>query len=163
MFKTVGRDHETTAAMQAEFLQSLFAQQGDVNRAESQPDLSTIDWSLLQSGIGTSPSTTLDPMTGQAPHIDITDFESWMSAFEVDALPMDSAELDGNAIQGAASMMPGSGGQILPSTSSTDWDAVSSALVSCCEYRSKRVRSSSRGSIPMYRLEDLSQAPTLRS
>lgn len=123
MFKTVSRDHETTAALQAEYLSSLLARDG---HSYSTPNIGSMiqDPAIFLPFGGNS-----DPaLPSQGPYIDITDFDAWMSAFELntmpDPLPLDGSAGDDDQAMGTAQTLA------LPTTGDiTDWDAVRLALL----------------------------------
>lgn len=114
MFKTVSRDQETTAALQAEFLNRLLGPEGQRPREDlsAVPELHPVGPLQTQSFASAS----------AGPQIDITDFGAWLSAFEMDTLPdaalpsdVDSRDLTGIGPTPTA-VSHGDNG---------DWDAVS--------------------------------------
>lgn len=112
MFKTVSRDQETTPALQAGYLHSLFAQGGQLDHLPPM-SVNPQSWDV---------SLPNAPASSAAPHIDVTDFGAWLTAFELDTLPEPIA--DGhNGVQDV-SLAPHDTGPPAAGGNS-DWDAVS--------------------------------------
>jgi len=123
MFKTVSQDRQTTAALQADFLGSLFA---DGDRHSSAP-------LRVHSSQGQSEGGLQDLITQSeqdcsfnicppAPNLDFTDFESWLLAFESSTIPEpldvnDSTYRDQDPTHN-------NGDLSAPNMANTDWDAV---------------------------------------
>jgi hypothetical protein len=124
MFKNVSHEQETTAALQADFLQSLVAHQHQrpmVARSVSDWPPNEGDCNGLDLGSGSVYQA--DPSPNHGPLIDVTDFESWLSSFELGTLAdpqIDSRSWSGIAMQDVPTV-----DNSTLTAQSTDWDAVS--------------------------------------
>jgi len=129
MFKTASQDRQTTAALQAEFLGRLFADQDSHVRSDvsimSDRRRGPITVHPQPYESRTTPTEDIRPIPSVAgPNLDFTDFESWLSDFESSTIP------DLNTI--IPSDIPTRGEQMeemnevnMPNMANTDWDAVS--------------------------------------
>jgi hypothetical protein len=129
MFKTASQDRQTTAALQATFLGSLF---GDStchasaagSTSVAQP-IAASDSQSIESHIPWPESGhPVSDTTGQ--NIDFSDFESWLSAFESSTI-LDAHNLDYSTSGHVDKMEVELNDANLPSMANTDWDAVRDA------------------------------------
>lgn len=120
MFKNVSHEQETTAALQADFLESLVAhQQEQPTSCQSAFDQGAWDQVNSSNDVSHNP----DPSPNPGPLIDVTDFDSWLSAFELGTLA-DTA-IDAPSWPSANMQAVNTTADIAPNTLDADWDAVS--------------------------------------
>lgn len=128
MFKNVSNDRETTATLQADFLLSLFAHRDRLPAAAAVPDVwPRVDRASDQRASeqwGSNEINGIDfaAASNQAPVIDVTDFESWLSSFDIGNLA--DPHIGTPCFGPNEQAMVGNTDQTLPSTTNTDWDAV---------------------------------------
>jgi hypothetical protein len=124
MFKTVSNDRETTATLQADFLTSLFEHRDRQPATEQAPGVwPTMSQNSEHWTSGDIHGTDHTNTSTQAPFIDVTDFDSWLSSFDMGSLADPQLGTSWSGLDGQA--VPASSGPVPISTSNTDWDAVS--------------------------------------
>jgi len=133
MFKTASRDRQTTAALQADFLGSLFADQDPHIRSDNsmtsnqRRESANVHPQLYEPHRAPSPDSPNTNFNG--PNLDFTDFESWLSDFESSTIP-ETNNLIPSDIPTTGVPMEEYNEANMPSMANTDWDAVSD--IGCC-------------------------------
>lgn len=133
MFKTASQDRQTTAALQADFLGSLFADQDlhvrSNNSTISNQQRETANVHPRPYERRMAPSHDSRPSTNvTGPNLDFTDFESWLSDFESSTLPELNTLIPSDT-PAMGQPMEQFDETNMPSLANTDWDAVSDIAV----------------------------------
>jgi len=135
MFKTASQDRQNTAALQADFLGRLFADQDPHVRSDTSTmsdrhrDFNSLHPQPFESRVApTEDDRLVQNVAG--PGLDFTDFEAWLSDFESTTIP-DLNTIIPSDMPTTGQPMKESNETNMPNMANTDWDAVSDIAGRC--------------------------------